>query len=360
VPLFGPPNVQKMKAKGDTVGLQNALTFQKDPSIRRDAAIALGEIGGYSVENYLIPLLEDNSQDVRTAALDALRMLLDRGVTDWWALEFHTKHYFGNAEKIGLLLVDNESVVAPIFKRLDNMNSDDLDQAKEDMKPALMKVGKSAVGPLIAATKYERFPVRNFAIEMLGLIGDPQAVEPIRPLLNDRMSRQEVILALGRIGDMRAFEAIVQALMEDGLSQRRASAAEALGRLGDQRAIAPLTQALFDVDPEPSQDLNVREKAALALDTLGWQPPFDSTGAAYWAAKHEWDKCADLGVDAVEPLIYALSATGPYTKPYIMDVVRALKRVGTEAIVSRLDCINSWPPRFQSDVKEQLLHYGVL
>jgi hypothetical protein len=45
MPLFGPPNASKLKAKSDVPGLIKALDFKKDPLVRRDAAVALGELG---------------------------------------------------------------------------------------------------------------------------------------------------------------------------------------------------------------------------------------------------------------------------------------------------------------------------
>jgi hypothetical protein len=38
MPLFGPPNVKKMKAKGNIKGLIKALDFNNDRVVRRAAA----------------------------------------------------------------------------------------------------------------------------------------------------------------------------------------------------------------------------------------------------------------------------------------------------------------------------------
>ena len=45
MPLFGPPNVEKLKAKGNVKGLIKALDYKKDASVRRAAAKALGKSG---------------------------------------------------------------------------------------------------------------------------------------------------------------------------------------------------------------------------------------------------------------------------------------------------------------------------
>ena len=48
--LFGPPNVEKMKAKKDVKGLIKALGYKKDASVGKAATIALVEIGEPVIE----------------------------------------------------------------------------------------------------------------------------------------------------------------------------------------------------------------------------------------------------------------------------------------------------------------------
>lgn len=43
--FFGPPNVEKLKAKGNVKGLIKALGYEKDATIRQAADEVLGEIG---------------------------------------------------------------------------------------------------------------------------------------------------------------------------------------------------------------------------------------------------------------------------------------------------------------------------
>ena len=44
MPLLGPPDVAKLKAKGDVPGLIKALGRQRDSAVRRAAATALGHL----------------------------------------------------------------------------------------------------------------------------------------------------------------------------------------------------------------------------------------------------------------------------------------------------------------------------
>ena len=72
MPLFGPPNVKKLMAKGNVEGLIKALDYEKDPSVRAVAAIALGQIGGARAAEPLIAALKDKDNMVRWSAAEAL------------------------------------------------------------------------------------------------------------------------------------------------------------------------------------------------------------------------------------------------------------------------------------------------
>jgi hypothetical protein len=45
MPIFGPPNVEKMEANRDIKGLIKALGYKKDPNVRKAATLALVKIG---------------------------------------------------------------------------------------------------------------------------------------------------------------------------------------------------------------------------------------------------------------------------------------------------------------------------
>jgi hypothetical protein len=58
-PLFGPPDVEKMKAKRDVKGLIKTLNYKSDPQVRRDAARLMGEIKDPRAIEPLIAALHD-------------------------------------------------------------------------------------------------------------------------------------------------------------------------------------------------------------------------------------------------------------------------------------------------------------
>jgi hypothetical protein len=113
------------------------------------------------------------------------------------------------------------------------------------------------VEPLIQVLEHPYFyvdgEVRVAVYEVLGQLGDRQAVEPlIRALgcsssysfyLNDR----EVVWAceaLGRLGDRQAVEPLIKVLERPSYYGGHKAACKALGWLGDRRAVKPLIQAL--------------------------------------------------------------------------------------------------------------------
>jgi hypothetical protein len=126
MPLFGPPDVAKLRAKGDVTGLIKALTHgQRSPeasaaTVRWSAAEALGTIGDIRAVEPLVAALRDRDKDVRWAGARSLAAIRDR----------------------------------------------------------------RAVEPLITALRDQDRDVRIAAVQALGTIGDPRAVGPLMAILD--------------------------------------------------------------------------------------------------------------------------------------------------------------------------------
>ena len=89
----------------------------------------------------------------------------------------------------------------------------------------------------------------------------------------------------------------------------------------------PLIVALKD------SNVNVRKKAAEALEKVGWQAGKDEVSAAYWIGKQNWEECVKLGALAVEPLIVALKDSDGKVHKF---AVRALGKIGDARAVEPL------------------------
>jgi len=84
IKLFGGtkrPNIETLKQNQDIHGLIEALNFQEDHNIRREAALALGQIGESSVVNPLINCLQDHKL-VREVAARSLGEIGDSNAID--------------------------------------------------------------------------------------------------------------------------------------------------------------------------------------------------------------------------------------------------------------------------------------
>jgi HEAT repeat protein len=273
--LFGPPDIEKLKAKGDIKGLVKALSYfgssldfrnremdkiREASAVRRAAARALGQVGDPRAVEPLIATLEHwGDADVRKAAAEAL-------------------------VKIG----------APAVEPLIAALKDEVEWVRKAAAWALVKIGAPAVEPLIAALKDGDKGVRRAAAEVLDeLKWQPGCDEAGAYYWTTKRQWNECV----KIG-APAVEPLSAALKDWDADVRRA-AAWALGQIGDARAVEPLSVALRDADK------NVREAAVGALDKLKWQPGNDEAGAYYWITKRKWGKCVEIGAPAVEPLIAA-------------------------------------------------------
>ena len=270
--LFGPPRVSRLAAKRDVDGLIKALQYRRDAAIPVASAHALGELGdARAVEPLLAVVQDQQSPAAVAAAVEALGMIRDQRAVE-----------------------------------------------------ALGKFGDPrSVEPLIGALHDSSEWVRGAAAEALGMIGDPRAVDPLIGALHDNSDWVIVRAAeaLGGIGDLRSVDPLIDALAFrcplTGYALR-SGVADVLIHIGGP-AVAPLIAALG----RPSID--GRRAAADTLDSLGWKPDDGEAGAAYWAAKGQWARCAQLGAPAVTPLVRVLQDDDP-------GAVGALRAIGTTAV----------------------------
>lgn len=69
---FSKPNIKDMEKKNDVKGLIEALSYEKDVQVRREAAYTLGKIKDICAVDPLIKALNDEDNYVRRQAVDAL------------------------------------------------------------------------------------------------------------------------------------------------------------------------------------------------------------------------------------------------------------------------------------------------
>jgi HEAT repeat protein len=321
MPLFGPPNIQKLKLKRDATALVKALAHRED-HIRREAAIALGELGDVRAVEPLIAALVEGYAKVRVRAAEVLGQL-------------------GDAR-----------AVAPLSESLSDEDAGVRGQAAVALRKflpsaevsELARQGELRAHRAVLRSKFADWQERIAAAEALRQHGDPQAVESflfvwlypygtVTDIRGQNLLKDATREALVELGEA-AVEPLIAVLNEQGCytsvlsyyslaeplalgkgSHLRALAAEALGKLGDRRAVEPLIAALRD------SSLGLRCEAARALGELGdaraVAPLMESLESVFGedrgAAAAALGK---IGEAAVEPLIALLrdARDGPITK----------------------------------------------
>jgi HEAT repeat protein len=265
--LFGPPDIAKLKAKRDVEGLVKALGYRKDQGgVRKDAIVALGEIGDPRAVEPLIAALDD--EQTGRAAMKALGQIGDPRAVEPLIVILTNEHQRplsrGRDAAEALGEIGDPRAVGPLIAAAHDVS------AWGASSDALGKIGAPAVEPLIAALKDGNTTAAIAAAMALGAIGDPSAVEPLIEVLteagNDGQSRRAAGVALSRIGDARAIEPIIAAVTTDLTDPSlavRMTAVMLLGWTGDPRAIAPLSVALND------EHEGVRQRAAEELKKIG-------------------------------------------------------------------------------------------
>jgi bilin biosynthesis protein len=168
----------------------------------------------------------------------------------------------------------------------------------------LLQMRADAVEPLIAALQHRDLDVRRAAARILGQIGDQRAINPLVDIalgMDSKLLRADADQALLTIGEP-AMASIIKGLERPGV-QTLSEAADLLGRMGNPQAVAPLAAALHSA-PSYERGYIVKalgqiggEQAAEALaEALQYQEV--RPAAARWLEA--------LGDVAVAPLIAVL------------------------------------------------------
>ncbi|MBZ0282316.1 MAG: HEAT repeat domain-containing protein [Anaerolineae bacterium] len=134
---------------------------------------------------------------------------------------------------------------------------------REDITWALVRMGSTAVQPLIDLLGHSNPAARHHAAHVLGKIGDARAVDALINTLQDSdvTVLTKTIFTLGQLGDVQAAPAIVHLLGHEN-HEVQTTVANALERFGN--ASLPLL-----IDALTHERWQVREQAAEILGLIG-------------------------------------------------------------------------------------------
>ena len=252
---MGRLDIEKMESERDVEALIKALD-NEDFKARIAAVDALVRIGLGAIEPLIRTLRnKELPLETRKSGAYALGKIGDRRAIPPLMEVYNDKSvHFGlwrevkqALQTLGVRSVDRGTYLGRID--IDGMERDnDVEGligvlALEDLDvrfrtvDALVRIGESAVEPLIRALKDEHWLVRGGATGALSRIGDIGVVEPLIQLLKDGdwTDRQGAASALGKIGDARAVEPLTQALKDENASVREA-AKEALQKIKTKKS----------------------------------------------------------------------------------------------------------------------------
>jgi HEAT repeat protein len=188
-----------------------------------------------------------------------------------------------------------------ITQLIDDLQSKD-EFARAQAAFALGMLGAPAVEPLVDLLAHSDHDVRLRTAWALGVIGQPA----LRALLNlaegdNPALRVEAIRVLGVIGEARALNQLFHALTDQDarIAQR---AAVALGKIGDPRAFHPLLTALH----HPSPDVRYAVCNALAhLFIADAIPPLEQLAREDQSATSWGAPVADVALRAAQSIASA-------------------------------------------------------
>ena len=198
----------------DEIEIQIDLLQDPDWAVRREAVTTLGEMGDDRCVEPVVRALRDGDWQVREAAIEAVGMIgspcvepVVRLLRDW---------DIRKAAIVALGKIKDERVLEPLIGQLRN------DEFNELATEALAEIGQPAVEKLVAALKEKDENVRKQAVIALGRIKDPVAGDALIEMLKDKdwFTRLTAAAALEQIHDERGREAIKPLLQDPDLVVR--------------------------------------------------------------------------------------------------------------------------------------------
>ena len=271
------------------------------PTIRANAARALGHMRSSASTPYLLELLQDEEAAVRASACEALGRIGDRV----------------SIEPLVLMVQDN------------------VEKVQDQAAAAIVRFGKPATVPLLNALSRERDKFAQVAfLRCLGLIGDPKSISALIGYLRSSyfIVRQTAVSALARFGPIVTRHLLatlsfntsdIEKLKKDACDKERPElqmrALKAIGGLEDHRAVDFLKEIVEEGLPD------IQEAASQALAQIGCAA---------------WGRCCALKVlgevadrSSVPDIVPSLRDHSDNVR---YEAVRALGKLGGPAAVKNL------------------------
>ena len=266
--------------KGDEVldTLISALKDDERATVRRGAALALGELNGESTVSHLLNALKDEQGVVRQEVATALGKIKgDRVIAPLLSVLKKDK-YESTRKQAAIALRElnptqtDAGLVDVLQKGMGTFEEDhEVQSVMTEVVASLTKDGGAPTAKFIqdALKSADDEWTRWTLLTTLGTLKHIASVKNLAGVFKLELQhpscvvRKAAITALGKYKDRRSVDALIRVLQDESeYKSIRAEAAAALGALLDERASAPLLAALDDRNAE------VRAKAAAALGAI--------------------------------------------------------------------------------------------
>ena len=347
------------------------------------AAVALAMARRSDFEGRLLAILApDSGRNVLTAARAALIALLFAAPAAAIAAVVPASRVAPNAT---VATPDSDAATAastdagvsqavPAVRTADSASRLGQGTTSDSQAPAKPQGRDTAVPALLSVLKDESVAVRLAAVEALGNLQDPRAVDALVQALrtdSDARVREAAASALGEIDSARAVPGLIAALGSERVAAVRAKIAWALGEIDDTRAVEALGTAVKDPEVEvrrqvvwalgelesPSAvpmlipllrdaDAETRKQAAWALGEIESPDAIDALATATKDANAEVRKEAVSALGQIED-----KRALPALTVAIGDAEVEVRRQAIEAI-GQLDDLSSAPPALISALKD--------
>ena len=254
------------KVRGAEVrGVASALLTDSSPTVRREAASALGSLGKSRVTPELLALVKaDPVASVRQAAAYSVARSFvedDRAAVQKTLADAAGDGDAGVRQAAAWGL--GEIGGTGFESRLERLLNDPDPGVRRNAAEALGKLGSVKSVSRLASASRDRAPeVRQAAVAAMGRIGDPEALDALLAAVNDEniYVRADAERALKAIKGAPAEDLV--ASLRSPLPRTRAEAAQKVGETGDPRYVEQLIPLLGD------PDFGVRQRAIAALGRM--------------------------------------------------------------------------------------------
>ena len=233
--------------------------YEKDPAIREEIALAVGQIGGQEGIRFLTELAKSRDYIERGHGVIGLAQTKNKELSSFYYHAAKDQEYFVRKRAVRAIGLLERRKDISVYKKLASDNDIHVrGYALEDIGRA----GEKGLYKYIDRGLRDKDPfVRKSAVHAAGMLKSNRAVKILSELLKrDVALKKDIIRALREIGSKKVFKLFLTMLNDPDIEVRKISI-DALGDFKDKRAVEPLI-ALYEKDP------GVRKRVLIAIANI--------------------------------------------------------------------------------------------